>query len=198
MPPACIGWSEPGFATLVTTAARFRYSAGMEGLLRRVGAISGLAAIHYWSTTRQRWAPLIVSASALDGPGGGQHRQDFSIADLTPGAILNFKQTDSLTGKATYRLRIISVSPDRLIYETENISALRYLLVPIFPPHELQAIYFLERESPEIWRYYSMGRTGRNANGLAAGHEASTINRAVAYFRYWAGIPSEQEPPGAR
>jgi len=75
---------------------------------------------------------------------------------------------------------------------------MRYLLVPIFPPHEFQAIYFLERESPEVWRYYSLGRTGKDANGLAAGHDASTMNRAMAFFRYLVGIPTDQEPPAAR
>lgn len=198
MPPACLGWSATGFATLVTTVARFRYSAAVEGLLGRAGAISGLTSIRYWSTTRQRWAPLIVSASALAGPDGARHRQDFSLPELAQGSELYYQQSDNTTGKATYRMRIVSVSPDRLIFETENITAMRYLLVPIFPPHELQSIYFLERESPEVWRYYSMARTGKNANGLATGHDTSTINRAMAFFRYLTGIPTDQEPPAAR
>ncbi len=196
--PSCTGWSASGFATLVTTVARFRHSTGVEGLLARIGSISRLAGIRYWSTTRQQWKPLIVNASALEGAAGSQRRQDFSAADLAPDAMLYFQQSDSLTGKATYRLHILSVSQDRLVYETENITALRYLMVPIFPPHELQAIYFLERESPDIWRYYSIARTGKNANGLATGHDASTVNRAVAFFRYLAGIPTDQEPPAAR
>jgi hypothetical protein len=196
--PSCIGWSASGFATLVTTVARFRHSSGVEGLLGRVAAISRLTGIRYWSTTRQQWKPLIVNASALESASGSQRRRDFSAADLMAGAMLYFQQSDSLTGKATYRLHILNVSQDRLIYETENITGLRYLMVPIFPPHELQAIYFLERESPDIWRYYSIARTGKNANGLATGHDASTINRAAAFFRYLAGIPTDQEPPAAR
>jgi hypothetical protein len=196
--PGCIGWTASGFATLVTTVARFRHSTGVEGLLSRVAAISRLTGIRYWSTTRQQWKPLIVNASALEGASASQRRQDFPTADLVTGAMLYFQQSDSLTGKATYRLHILSVSQDRLVYETENITALRYLMVPIFPPHELQAIYFLDRESPDIWRYYSIARTGKNANGLATGHDASTVNRAVAFFRYLASIPTDQEPPAAR
>jgi hypothetical protein len=170
----------------------------VEGLLGRVASISRLTGIRYWSTTRQQWKPLIVNAWALEGASGSQRRQDFPTADLVTGAMLYFQQSDSLTGKATYRLHILSVSQDRLVYETENITALRYLRVPIFPPHELQAIYFLDRESPDIWRYYSIARTGKNANGLATGHDASTVNRAVAFFRYLGGIPTDQEPPAAR
>ena len=198
MPPACLGWSAPGFVTLVTTVARFRYSGGVNDLLGRIGAISQLTGIRYWSTTRQHWAPLIVNASALAGPEGAHHRQDFSLPELAQGSTLYYQQSDNTSGKANYQLRIVSASPERLIFATENITAMRYLLVPIFPPHEFQAIYFLERESPGVWRYYSIGRTGKDASGLAAGHDASTMNRAMAFFRYLVGIPTDQEPPAAR
>jgi hypothetical protein len=62
----------------------------------------------------------------------------------------------------------------------------------------MQSIYFLDRESDGVWRYYSIARTGRNASRLAAGHAASSINRAVAFYRALAGIPTDQEPPAAR
>jgi hypothetical protein len=195
-PPACLGWSAPGFTTLVSTVARF-HASDTEALLHRIGEISRLAGIRYWSTTHQSWRTLIVSALALAGPGGSA-RSDFSAADLAQGSIRYFQQSDSLSGKATYKLQMISVTPDRLIFETENITALHYMLLPLFPPHELQAVYFLERESPDVWRYYSIARTGKDASSLAAGHDASTVNRAVAFFRYFAGIPTDQEPPAAR
>jgi hypothetical protein len=62
----------------------------------------------------------------------------------------------------------------------------------------MQSIYFLDRESDDVWRYYSIVRTGKNANGLIAGNEASSVNRAVAFYRYLAGIPTDQEPPAER
>jgi hypothetical protein len=195
-PPACLGWSAPGFTTLVSTVARF-HATGMEGLLQRIGGISGLTGMRYWSTTHQSWRTLIVSASAVAGPRGGA-RPDFSAADLATGSTRYFQQSDSLSGKATYKMQMVSVSSDRLIFETENVTGLHYMLVPLFPPHELQAIYFLERESPDTWRYYSIARTGKDASSLAAGHDASAVNRAVAFFRYFAGIPTDQEPPAAR
>jgi hypothetical protein len=59
-------------------------------------------------------------------------------------------------------------------------------------------MYFLDRESDNIWRCYGIVRTGKNANGMIAGNERSAINRAIAYYRYLVGIPTIQEPPGAR
>ena len=78
------------------------------------------------------------------------------------------------------------------------MTGLRYMLMPLFPPHELQAIYFLERESPGTLAILQLARTGKDASSLAAGHDASAINRAVAFFRHFAGIPTDQEPPAAR
>ena len=75
---------------------------------------------------------------------------------------------------------------------------MRYSFVTLFHPGEMQSIYFLDRESADVWRYYSIARTGRNASRLAAGHESSSINRAVAFYRSLAGIPTDQEPPAAR
>jgi hypothetical protein len=61
-----------------------------------------------------------------------------------------------------------------------------------------QSMYFLDRESDNVWRYYSIVRVGKNANGLITGNESSSVNRAVAFYRYLVGIPTTQEPPEAR
>jgi hypothetical protein len=198
MPPGCTGWTEPGFSTLVATVGRFRYPAGAKGLLQRVGAISELKGIEYWSTTHQRWQTLIVDAFTLTGTNAGKRRKDFPAEEMVQGRTLSFQQEDSLSGKGTYQLRVISVSPDRIVFDTENVSTLRFLIVPIFHPGDVQSIYFLDRESKDVWRYYNIARLGLNSSGLAAGHAASSINRAVAFYRYLAGIPLNQEPPAAR
>jgi hypothetical protein len=108
------------------------------------------------------------------------------------------EQADNLSGAAIYRMHIAEVSADRLVFDVENVSVMRYLFLTLFPPGEMQSIYFLDRESDSVWRYYSMARTGRNASRLATGHESSSINRAVAFYRSLAGIPTDQDPPAAR
>jgi len=197
-PPACTGWTEPGFSSLIAVAARFRYTGGAQGLLRRIGAISELAGVRYWSTTHQQWQTLIESASALAGPPPDHRRQDFTPDEIKEGKTLYFEQADNLFGPAVYRMRIAEASADRLVFDVENVSVMRYLFVTLFDPGEMQTVYFLDRESDGVWRYYSVARTGRNASLLATGHESSSINRAVAFYRFLVGIPSDQEPPAAR
>jgi hypothetical protein len=197
-PPTCTGWSEVGFSSLITTAARIRHASGTDGLLRHIGAISELGGMRYWSTTHQRWQTLILDAHALAGPRSTQLREDFLPGEMKEGTVLYFEQADNLSGRATFRIHLAEVSTHRLVFDIENVSVMRYLFVTLFRPGEMQSVYFLDRESDDVWRYYSMVRTGRNASRLSAGHSSSSINRAVAFYRYLAGIPTDREPPAAR
>ena len=197
-PPACTGWTATGYTTLVTTVARFQDAREAKDLLRHIGSVSGFTGIRYWSTTHQQWQTLIAEAHAVTGPLSSQHRQDFAPVEMKEGAVLYFEQVDNLSGKGVYRLHIAEATMDRLVFDIENVSTMRYLLVPILHPGEMQSIYFLDRESADVWRYYSIMRTGRSANRLIGGNESSTINRAAAYYRHFVGIPTDQEPPAAR
>jgi uncharacterized protein DUF6675 len=197
-PPACTGWSAMGFSTLVTTSARFHHPSEAAGLLRSFGAFSEFAGMRYWSTTHKQWQTLIVEAHALTDAQPGQRRADFSPEELSEGKVLFFEQVDNLSGKAVYRMHIVEASPVRIVIAVENVTTMRYLLIPIFHPGEMQTIYFLDRESENVWRFYSILRTGKNANRLIAGNESSSINRAVAFYRHFVGIPTNQEPPAAR
>jgi len=197
-PPACTGWAAVGFTRLVTTVARFRHTSEAEGLLRRVGAISELAGMRYWSTTRKQWQTLIVDAYALTDRQPGQRREDFTPDEMKEGKVLYFEQVDNLSGKATYRMHIAEASADRVVFDVENVSTMRYLFIPILHPGDMQSIYFLDRESDNVWRFYSIVRTGKGANRLIAGNESSAVNRAVAFYRHLVGIPTGQEPAAAR
>jgi hypothetical protein len=178
--------------------ARFPDTSEAEGLLRHIGAISQLAGMRYWSTTHKQWRTLIVNAYALTDSKPGQRREDFTPDEMKEGKVLYFEQIDNLSGKATYRMHIVEVSASRLVFDVENVSTMRYYFIPILHPGELQSMYFLDRETDKVWRYYSIVRTGKNANGLIAGNESSSVNRAVAFYRSLVGIPTTQEPPGAR
>ncbi len=197
-PPACTGWTETGFSTLISTSGRFRYATGLEGLLRRAGAISELAGMRYWSTTRARWQALIPEAHALADAEPDHRRPDFRPDEIRDGQIVFFEQVDNLSGTAVYRLHVAVAEPDRLVFEVENVSLMSRFYVTLFHPGEIQSVYFLDREPEGVWRYYSLVRTGRNASWLAAGHASSSINRAVAFYRWLVGIPADQEPPAAR
>jgi hypothetical protein len=154
--------------------------------------------MRYWSTTHKQWQTLIVDAYTLTGSQPGQRREDFTLDETREGKIVYFEQADNLSGKAIYRMHVAEASADRLVIDVENVSTIHYLFIPLFHPGELRSIYFLDRESENVWCYYSIVRTGINANRMIAGKESSAVNRAVAFYRHFVGIPTDQEPPAAR
>ena len=198
VPPTCTRWQPLAFRTLVATAGRFRFAGRAEDLLARFAAVSALTTIRYWSVSDKRWENLVTSASALSGPDASMQRPDFQVDEMIGGADLYFAQNDNRsTGDVIYRLHVREIGPDWLVVETENVSAVRYLLLHLASPGELQALYFLERQTFNEWGYYSLARTAANTSSLIGGHEASYVNRAVALLRYITGLPTDQEPPAS-
>jgi hypothetical protein len=183
---------------LVAAAGSFSHDGTAGDLLRQWGRVSELTSIKYWSISDQRWQKLVTDAFALSDPDPTSRRADFTLAELVPRADLYFAQDDNRsTGTIVYALHIREVEPHRLVIETENVTSVRYLVVPLAGSGQLQSAFFFERLSPPLWGFYSLARTGAETSPFTSGHEASYINRATAYFRYFAGLPTDLEPPAA-
>jgi hypothetical protein len=198
-PPPCTGWTTPGFDVLVAVAGSFRHEGGIDELLARIGAISALKGIRYWSTTEKSWRPLVTEAYALSSANGDQKSPDFTAAQMTKGRALFYAQSDNRSsGKTVYRQRVLERDPDRLVVDCENTSAMKMMLITLFGPGDLQSVYFLERRSPGVWGFYSLSRARAGASLMGGGHEASYVNRAVAFYRHVARIPTDLDPPAAR
>jgi len=196
-PPACIGWTPSDSATIVATAARFHERAGDEALRGRIGAVSKMTGLLYWSTSAGKWQRLILEAYALTAP-SGVPRDDFAPGEIAPGRTFFVLQHDNLLGKVVYEIRIAAASPQHIRFTSSNAEAIRYLALPLFQAADIQSVCFLDRESNDVWRYYSILRMPKQSAILTLGHNASLINRAVALFRYLAAIPADRQPPAAR
>ena len=91
---------------------------------------------------------------------------------------------------------MLARAADRIALTIVNESPVRASLVTLFGPGELQTTYFLDRLGPDEWGFY--GFWGLTTGLLTSGHTASAINRAVAIYRHFVGIPTDKEPPAAR
>lgn len=193
----CTGWASSHPTLLVALAGSFRHKGGAVDLLEAFGRISSLRGILYWSVRDGGWRTMVTGAAALDGPETRQRRADFAAAEMALGADLYFAQEDSRsTSEVVYRLRVLENGPDRVVIAVENTTAVRLLLVPVFAPGDLRCTSYLERLSPGVWGYYAFW--GIRAGKQTSGHEASSVNRALAFYRHVAGIRTDQEPPAAR
>jgi len=81
--------------------------------------------------------------------------------------------------------------------EITNVDAIKQWGITLYAPGGLHTLYFLKKQSPDIWAYYSITRVLPNSF-LAEGHDKSYINRAVALYRYIVGLQTDAEPPSAR
>jgi hypothetical protein len=185
-------------ATWITVASIVRTSNGQNAFIERLGAISTLSAVRYWSTTEQKWRPMVTAAFAITSAKSRLPRADYSLADLVLGEDRYYSVTDSRSGRAVaYRLRLLQSQPTGLLVETANVDAIRQWGITVYAPGGLRTLYFLKKRSPDVWDYYSITRVLPNTF-LAEGHDKSFINRAVALYRHIVGLPTDAEPPAAR
>jgi len=197
--PACRGWRSGAFKLQVALAGSFRHDGTADDLLSRFGRVSEMRNIRYWSVSDQAWRPLIQDAGALEGPEPAQRREDFAIGDLKAGGAFHFLQVETrLSVPIVYRMRILELRPDRVVVETENVTAVRIGLIPIVQPGETRAVHVLIRLSPGLWGYYLLALSGQDAPLFLRVRDESLINRASALYRHIAGIPTDREPPLAR
>jgi hypothetical protein len=196
-PPACTSWR--GGVTLVTgLAGRFQLDGNADTLLARIGAISALSGVRYWSVTDKQWNALFTRATALNGPDPKKPRGDFSAAEMRSGGLLYFVAADYRSGKdAMSRLHVVEADAAHIVVETENVSPLRWTFLTFAAPGNFQTWYFLERDG-DGWRFYSLTRVlyaSALFNSIIPGD--SYINRAVAMYRHIIGQPTDRDPPAA-
>jgi hypothetical protein len=178
---------------LVALAARFSYGGGSDALLARFGAISSLKGLRYWSVTEGGWRTLITDASALDGPDPEHKRPNFALSEMRGGKDLYFTQQDNrAAGDVIYRMQVKEMSATRLVVAIENASAVRRFMLTLFNPGDLQSLHFLERQAPNVWRYYGLAWAGETTASLLAVPKASYVNRAKALYGHFAGLPKPQ------
>lgn len=198
-PPSCTGWLQNSRSNLIVSlTGSFRFDGGMSALLARMGKISALPNVMYWSVTDKKWGPLAHDASALNGPDPKSRRRDFTATELVPGAYLYYWEDDIRSGEIVYRIEVLESTPDRAVIASDNITPVRRFLITLFKPGALQSVFFIQRLQPGVFGVNILSRTGEGTSALAGGHEQSYVNRANALYRQLAGIKTDQEPPAAR
>jgi Family of unknown function (DUF6675) len=197
-PPSCTGWvADSRSRLIVTLTGSFRFDGPMSVLLARVGTISALRSIQYWSTTEKKWGPLSNDASALTGPDSKSRRGDFSASELVKGADLYYWEDDVRTGPAIYRLRVSESASERFVVSSDNVTPIRRFWFTLFKPGALQSVLIIEHVAPGIFGVSVLNRSGEGSSVLTAGHDSSYVNRATALYRQLAGIKTDREPPAA-
>jgi hypothetical protein len=200
-PPACTGWPDEIFEFIGTAAASFRHDGETMDLAHRYGAISGYAAMRYFSPRRQAWRELSFGAFALRDANPASRRSDFTAAEIVPGTARYFWQRGAteapppLPGSIDLvnRLDTFERTPDRLVVAVTSEPG-SVAIVMRLSRGDIRVVYFLERDrnSRDVWRYFAL----TSLAGIAA-LGADNFYRASArgVFRHTAGLPPEVRAP---
>ena len=193
--PDCNGLRSRDVELLVRVTARFHAALDGVAMLGRLGAVSALKGMPYWSYTDKKRQLLVSESYAVDNPVSMKARADFSAAELRSGALLFFAQSDNRATTLTpYSLQLLSHSPDRLVLRVENVADLRYMGLKVVAAHELQWVVALEPLANGHWGYRSLLGIGRLGIGRAEQHRLSNLARSVAMFDHLAGRQTDIEP----
>jgi hypothetical protein len=180
-------------------AGRFEHEGSFDALLARAGAFSRQTEIRRWNVKKGRWERQYEAAAALEDPDPASRRPDFGPAEFATGARLHFVQDamDSL-GPIVHEMTMRERSAARLVMTTRNVNKGRVYGWPVIDPGGLEGFFVVEREAGPIWRYYALTRARILVPDAMAPPPEDHLNKAVALFRFIAGMPTDAEPPAVR
>ena len=199
VPPACTGWAPREGGIVVAVAGRFKHAGPFDALLARMGAFSRQTEIRRWNMKKGRWEQQYKSSAALKNPDPDSRRSDFMPAEFGTGARLYFVQDapDSL-GPIVHELTVRERSATRLVMTTRNISKGRAFGWSVIDPGGLEGFFTVEHEAGPLWRCYALTRVHLLIPDAMAPPPEDFLNKAVALFRFLAGLPTDTEPPAIR
>jgi hypothetical protein len=199
VPPACTGWVPRNDRVVFAVAGRFKHEGSFDALLARAGAFSRQTEIRRWNTKKRRWEQQYKASAALKGPDPASRRSDFRPVEFVAGAQLYFVQDamDSL-GPIVHELTVRERSAAQLIMTTRNITKGMVYGLPVINPDGLEGFFMVEHEDGPIWRYYALTRVHLLIPDAMAPPPEDHLNKAVALFRFVAGISTDTEPPALR
>jgi len=104
-PPACTGWQAGAARWVIAVSGQFRGPATSDEILARVGGVSQLKSVRYWSVSGKQWRGFLSSAQAVTTT-DGKARADFSAAEIRSGQDFYFILNDS----TAYRGRVMQAT----------------------------------------------------------------------------------------
>jgi hypothetical protein len=193
--PDCNGLRNREVELLVRVTARLTSTQDAAAMLARLGAVSSLKGMAYWSYTEKKRQMLVRESFAVDQPGSMKPRADFTTAELRSGSVLYFAQSDNRAATLVpYSLQLLSAGPERLVLRVENVGDLRYMGFKVIGAHDMQWVMALEPLGNGHWGYRSLLGLCHLGLGGAEQHRLSNLARSVAMFDHLAGRQTDIEP----
>lgn len=183
--PDCTGLRARDFVLVTSVTARMAEAASADALLARMGAVSIMKGMTYWSEKDQRREVLITDAAAVTAAGSATRRADFSVSELKAGQTVYFAQHDNrASNEVGYSMRVVQATPTGWMVAIENTTPVKLYLVTLFEPGDIQTVISVEQLAPGQWGYRSLTGIRKVGVGSVESYRGSYANRAVAMFEH--------------
>ncbi|MGH7074040.1 MAG: DUF6675 family protein [Stellaceae bacterium] len=182
--PRCAGLRLAGATVAVALASRLEVPT-LQAILARLGEISAMTGIRYWSITDGKYERLFEHAAAVTGPDGKHRRPNFTAAEIERGTSLYFAETDNRSGSdVVYRLRFRRIGPTNVVISIDNVSSVNWFGIPLLGPGDIRMVYFLQRAGRD-WGFYALSLAGADFPLFSLFiRSQSYVNRAMALYRF--------------
>ena len=168
-------------------------------IIERLARVSDLEQLRYWSTSRQTWRRLYDVAHAVRSADDLTRIPDPEPADLVEGASFHSLQDDNDPVSAVVvTMTIRQRREDSLLATFRNATSGRFLGLRVLPAGSAESMLHLHRTDRGTLLLRLVSRTTADLPVWMLPSTNSHANRAVAFYRYLAGIPTDQEPPARR
>jgi len=192
--PDCTGLARRDPELLIRLVGSYVGPGDLAAQLLRLGAVSTLEGMGYWSFTDRRRLTLIEQAFAVDSPVTRRPRPDFTLEELRRGDELYFMQRDNRSSALVpYGLRVLPTGPESLLLRVENVGDIKVMGLTLVAAREVQWAVGIERLGGTRYGYRSLLAVQRLRLGPADRHRLSNLARAVAMFDLLAGQQTEVE-----
>jgi len=193
-PPDCTGLGRRDPELLIRVVGSYVAPGDMAAQLLRLGAVSMLKGMPYWSFTDRKRLTLIHEAFAVDSLASLRPRADFTLEELQRGDELYFLQRDNRSSALVpYGLRVLPTGPESVLLRVENAGDVKMMGLTFLGAREVQWAVTLERLGGTRYGYRSLLAVQRLRIGSADKHRLSNLARAVAMFDLLAGQQTEIE-----
>ncbi|MGD9510258.1 MAG: DUF6675 family protein [Geminicoccaceae bacterium] len=192
----CARLTLPAEATLVGVVGRFHHQGDALSLLARLGQVSAQRQLRYWNVAAGRWLPLLADASPVTGAEHERRRPDFKLDELLAGKpLFLLYDDDESPGPVVFELEVADAGQDGFTATARSVTPMRLLGVTLAGPGDLGSVLAVRRLGPDEFGYYALSAAALSPFAMLTVPDSTLANRAVASFRFLAGIPSDREPP---
>jgi hypothetical protein len=182
---------DPGFLVeslflYAKPAAGIWTDAERTALYNEALAVSSLAGIRYFSTTRNAMRILYETSGVIDGPETRNPRPDPVFASPPETLTLYARQKDTTFGENIYQYDYYT-RPDALLFVQENLTTMMWGIIPAVGKNKLRSVVAVIDTGDHLLVYAAFMAKAASVPGMNRQMGASLSTRAEAILKWFAG-----------